>query len=112
MYGDPTALVVTASQAMVAAGAVIVPAQPIPVQPAPDFPAVTGTRPRTPSGQNVPVPPPVPVLISPATRSSSGILKPKQLPHDFVTHGKNFLGVNKKKNKRSISEEPQQLKRD
>ena len=109
---DPTAPVVPASQAMVAAGAVIVPAQPIPVQPAPDFPAVTGTRPRTPSGQNVPVPPPVPVLTSPATRSSSGISKPKQFSQDFVNHGKNLLGVKKKKeSKRSISEDPQQ-KRD
>ena len=54
--GDPTAPVVTANQAMMAADAVIVPAQPTPVHHAPDSPAVTGTRPRTPSGRNVPPP--------------------------------------------------------
>ena len=99
---DPTATVVTANQAMMAADAVVVPAQPTTVHHAPDSPAVTGTRHRTPSGRNVPPPQPVSVLTSPVTRSQLGILKQKQLSQDFVTHGKFLLGVTKKKNLKDL----------
>ena len=95
----------TASQAVTAAGAVVIPGQAATAPNDPTNPAVTGARQRVPSGNSAQSTDLVPVISSPVTRGQHGISKQKQFSHDFVTHGKKLLGVNKKqKSKRSTSE--------
>ena len=95
----------TAPQAVAAAGAVVIPGQAATAPNDPTIPVVTGARQRVPSGNSAQSTDLVPVMSSPVTRGQHGISKQKQFPHDFVTHGKKLLGVNKKqKSKRSTSE--------
>ena len=96
--------VMTASPAVTTAGAVVILGQAATASNDPTNPTLTGARQRVPSGNSAQTTDLVPVS-SPVTQGQSGMSKPKQLSRDFMSHGKNFLGVTKRQiSKRSKSE--------